>query len=318
MDLQKKQRHNINSVFCPLEGTYRGCYRVFHNEYIHQIIKRSSTPTLVLPQGRKSSDYFLKSHSHGNRRAIYGVITVLLLLIVIAIPRVFAQDAKEIVQKADQKVRGESSIASMTMKIDRPTWSRTVDMKAWSKGTEYSMILVTDPPRDKGTAFLKRKTEIWNWVPSISRVVKLPPSMMMQSWMGSDFKNDDLVKESSMVTDYTHSLIGDSTITGYKCYKIKMIPKPDAAVVWGKVLIWITQKEYMELRVEFFDEDGNLVNTMNASDIKELGGRELPARMEMIPSDKPGNKTIMIYHSLTFNKPIPLSFFSTQNMKRLQ
>ena len=311
-------RHKSNAILCPLEGTFRGCNPVSHNEYTHQILKRSSTPSLVLPQGRRSNNYCLKSRSRGNGHTIFGVVAVLLLLTGLVAPRASAQDAKEIVQKADQKVRGESSEASMTMKIERPTWSRTVDMKAWSKGTEYSMILVTDPPRDKGTAFLKRKTEIWNWVPSISRVVKLPPSMMMQSWMGSDFKNDDLVKESSMVTDYTHSLIGDSTIAGYKCYKIKMIPKPDAAVVWGKVLIWITQKEYMELRVEFFDEDGNLVNTMNASDIKDLGGRELPARMEMIPSDKPGNKTILMYHSLTFNKPIPLSFFSTQNMKRLQ
>ena len=311
-------KHKINAILCPLEGTYRGCYPAFHDEHAHQIMKCPSTPSLVLPQGRKSNNYRIRSRSYRNRHTILGVIAMLLLLIGLAVSQAFAQDAKEIVQKADQKVRGESSEASMTMKIERPTWSRTVDMKAWSKGTEYSMILVTDPPRDKGTAFLKRKTEIWNWVPSISRVVKLPPSMMMQSWMGSDFKNDDLVKESSMVTDYTHSLVGDSTIAGYKCYKIKMIPKPDAAVVWGKVLIWITQKEYMELRVEFFDEDGNLVNTMNASDIKNLGGRELPARMEMIPSDKPGNKTILIYHSLTFNQPIPLSFFSTQNMKRLQ
>ncbi len=257
-------------------------------------------------------------HKTQKPKLILSFLMTLLFLLGYAVSQSLAQNAKEIVQKADQKVRGESSEATMTMKIERPTWSRTVDMKAWSKGTEYSMILVTDPPRDKGTAFLKRKTEIWNWVPSISRVVKLPPSMMMQSWMGSDFKNDDLVKESSMVTDYTHSLVGDSTIAGYKCYKIMMIPKPDAAVVWGKVLIWITQKEYMELRIEFFDEDGNLVNTMNASDIKDLGGRELPARMEMVPTDKPGNKTILMYHSLTFNQPIPLSFFSTQNMKRLQ
>ena len=311
-------RHKINAILCPLEGTCRGCHPAPHDEHVCHIMKRSSTPSLVHPQGRKSSNYYLKSCSYGNRHTIGGVIAMLLLLIGLAVSQAFAQDAKEIVQKADQKVRGESSKATMTMKIERPTWSRTVDMKAWSKGTEYSMILVTDPPRDKGTAFLKRKTEIWNWVPSISRVVKLPPSMMMQSWMGSDFKNDDLVKESSMVTDYTHSLVGDSTIAGYKCYEIKMIPKPDAAVVWGKVLIWITQKEYMELRIEFFDEDGNLVNTMNASDIKNLGGRQLPARMEMIPADKPGNKTILMYHELTFNQPIPLSFFSTQNMKRLQ
>lgn len=274
--------------------------------------------------GKLSDGHYDRGHrislfTHSTSHFLFFSAILLTLLITGLAPiRAAAQDATEIVKKADQKVRGESSIASMTMKIERPTWSRNVDLKAWSKGTDFSLILITDPPRDKGTAFLKRKTEIWNWVPSISRVVKLPPSMMMQSWMGSDFKNDDLVKESSMVTDYKHTLVGDSTIAGYPCYQIRMIPKPDAAVVWGKVLIWITKKGYMELRIEFFDENGHLVNTMNASDIKDLGGRELPARMEMIPADKPGNKTILIYHSLTFNKPVSENFFSIQNMKRVQ
>ena len=121
-----------------------------------------------------------------------------------------------------------------------------------------------------------------------------------------------------MVTDYTHKIIGDSTISGWDCYEIQMIPKPNAAVVWGKVLIWASKKEYMELKAEFFDEDGFLVNTMTTNDIKKLGGRLLPAHMEMIPADKKGHKTILDYQSMEFNKPIPERFFSLQNMKRLQ
>jgi len=230
----------------------------------------------------------------------------------------FAQDATDIVEKMDQKMRGNTSQADVTMKIIRPTWSRSVEFKFWSKGHDYSMILITEPARDKGSAFLKRKREIWNWVPRISRVVKLPPSMMMQSWMGSDFTNDDLIKESSVVTDYNHTMAGDTTINNYPCYKIRMIPKPNAPVVWGKVLVWITKKGYMELRAEFYDEDGNLVNTMTASDIKQLGGRELPAHMEMVPADKKGHKTMLDYHTLIFNKPISDRFFSIQNMKHLQ
>ncbi|MDZ7808203.1 MAG: outer membrane lipoprotein-sorting protein [Gracilimonas sp.] len=115
-----------------------------------------------------------------------------------------AQNATEIVRKMDEKMRGESLEAEVTMTIVRPNWSREVSMKSWSRGTEYSMILITAPARDRGTAFLKRGNEIWNWVPSVGRTIKMPPSMMMQSWMGSDFTNDDLVRESSSVTDYDH------------------------------------------------------------------------------------------------------------------
>ena len=116
-------------------------------------------------------------------------------------------DAKEIVRKADQKMQGNSSKAEMVMKIVRPDWTREVGMKAWALSRKNSLILITNPARDKGTAFLKRDKEIWNWQPRIDRVIKLPPSMMMQSWMGSDFTNDDLVKESSITEDYTHKII---------------------------------------------------------------------------------------------------------------
>jgi len=194
-----------------------------------------------------------------------------------------AQDAKEIVRKADEKARGNSSRGELTMKIVRPSWTREMSLKIWSKGTDLALVLVTAPARDKGTASLKRKKEIWNWQPSIDRVIKLPPSMMMQSWMGSDFTNDDLVKESSIVNDYTQKIIKDSTIDGRPCWKIELTPKPDAPVVWGKVYTWIDKKDYIEMRNEFYDEDGQLVNTMLSSGIKLMGGEMLASHMEMIP-----------------------------------
>jgi len=226
--------------------------------------------------------------------------------------------AKEIVAKADQKMRGETNRAEMAMKIVRPGWEREIQLKAWSKGTEYSLILVTAPARDQGTAFLKREKEIWNWQPTIDRVVKLPPSMMMQSWMGSDFTNDDLVKESSIVEDYTHELAGRETVNGRACYKIEMTPKPDAPVVWGKVITWIDTQDFMQLKAEFYDEDGYLVNTMLGKDIKKLGGKLLPATLEMIPADKEGHKTVIRYEELIFDEPIQTGFFSVQNMKRVR
>jgi len=167
-----------------------------------------------------------------------------------------AQNATEIVKKADEKMQGLSNYTVITIKIIRPTWEREMKMRAWSKGNEYSLIIIDEPAKDKGTVFLKRQKEIWNWLPSIDKSMKLPPSMMMQNWMGTDFTNDDLVKQSSVVNDYTHKLIGDSVIQNYDCYKIEMLPKEEAAVVWGKVILFVDKKEYMEMRVEYFDEDG--------------------------------------------------------------
>lgn len=229
----------------------------------------------------------------------------------------FAQDATEIIRQMDEKMRGESLEAELTMTIVRPSWDRTISMKSWSRGTEYSLILITGPARDEGTAFLKRGNEIWNWVPSVGRTIKMPPSMMMQSWMGSDFTNDDLVRESSVVIDYEHELVGEETIEGYECYKIKMVPKPDAPVVWEQVYVWVSKEEFIQLRSEFYDEYGELVNVMKGMNVKEFDGRLIPSKMEMIPQDKEGHKTVMEYKSMEFNEGISESFFSVQNMRRV-
>lgn len=229
-----------------------------------------------------------------------------------------ALDAREIVDRADKHFRGKTSAAEMTMKIVKPDWEREFSMKSWSKGRDYSLILITAPARDKGTTFLMRKTEVWNWIPSIERVIKIPPSMMMQSWMGSDFTNDDLVKESSIVEDYTHEIVGDSTIEGRDCHIIALIPKPEAPVVWGKLLLWISKDDYLQVRIEYYDEDEELMNIMKLSEIKMMGGRPIPTLMEMIPLGKPNQKTVLKYHSAEFDKPIEDSFFSERNMKRVR
>jgi outer membrane lipoprotein-sorting protein len=228
------------------------------------------------------------------------------------------QNAFDIIKKAEDKARGEAGYGEMKMTIIRPTWQREVSMKFWSKGDKYSLVLVTAPARDKGTGFLKRDKEIWIWQPSIDRSIKLPPSMMMQSWMGSDFTNDDLVRQSSLVSDFTHKHLGMENIDGRSCHKIELIPKPKAAVVWGKVIMWIDEKDYLELKVEFYDEDNYLVNTMYGKDIKLLGGRMLPARLELIPSDKPDQKTVIQQMNLNFKIKLEESFFSVQNLKKVK
>ena len=141
--------------------------------------------------------------------------------------------------------------------------------------------------------------------------------MMMQSWMGSDFTNDDLVKESSIVTDYTKKMLGHESIDGADCWKIQLDPKPDAAVVWGKVIVWI-DKDYNQRKVEYYDEDGTLVNIMHLSDIKKMSDRVIPTHMEMIPAGEKNKKTVIDILSAVYNKPIPESFFSIQNMKTVR
>lgn len=159
---------------------------------------------------------------------------------------------------------------------------------------------------------------MWNWVPSIERMIKIPPSMMMQSWMGSDFTNDDLVKESSIVLDYTKKLLGKEEIRGNECYKIELIPLPDAAVTWGKVILWITVDGFNQWMTEYYDEDSVLINKMNAYDIKLMVDRKIPTKLEIEPVNKKGNKTVLEILNIIFNKPIPENFFSQQNMKSIK
>lgn len=227
-----------------------------------------------------------------------------------------SQDAKDIVKNADKKAKGNTSIANITIQTIRPTWTREMTVKAWTKGNDLSFILVLAPAKEKGVVFLKRKKEVWNWIPSIERTIKMPPSMMSQSWMGTDFTNDDLVKEASILEDYNHSFLEDVIVDGRSCYKIQLLPKPKSAVVWGKVIMDIDKKDFMMLYVEYYDEDGMLINTMHCSDIKLLGDRLLPGKMEMIPANKKGNKTVLIYNSLVFDTPLDDSFFTTQNITK--
>jgi hypothetical protein len=229
-----------------------------------------------------------------------------------------APDVQEIVKRADYKMRGATNYCELKMTVLRPGWSRSIEMKSWSKGREFSVILITAPANEKGQVFLKRHDEMWNWLPSISRTIKLPPSMMMQSWMGSDFTNDDLIKESSLVLDYVASFIAIEEIQGTPCYKIELVPKPDAAVVWGKIHAWISVQGDNELKMEYFDEDGNLMHRALLSDIRRMNDREIPTRMEMISLNKDGQSTVLEIVKSVFDQPIADTFFSMQNAKRLR
>jgi outer membrane lipoprotein-sorting protein len=229
-----------------------------------------------------------------------------------------AQSAKEIVETADSRLRGKSSYSEMSITIVRPKWQKTMTMKNWSQGNDYAVSLVTSPAKEKGTVFLKRKNEAWNYLPSLERTIKLPPSMMTQSFMGTDLTNDDLVKQSSMVVDYTHKILASERVLGLDCWKLELMPKEESTVVWGKLIVWIDKKDHMQLKTEFYDEDEELVNLMTGGDIKLFDGTKLPSKIEFIPLEEEGHKTIIKYDVWQFNKTIPSSYFTTQYVSRLK
>lgn len=227
--------------------------------------------------------------------------------------------ATEIIKRADEKFKGEQSGYSvMKMTIVRPAWQRTVEFKSWSREDDFALTLITAPAREKGQSFLKRKSEMWSWNPSINRLIKLPPSMMSQGWMGSDYTNDDILRESSVVDDYYHSSEGEELIDGQLCYKIKLSAKENAEILWSSQLWWVDKNEFIVLKAELYDEDGYLVRSETASDLKIMDGRLLPTLIELVPAETEGQKTVLRIVEMKFNMNIEESFFSQQNMKTVR
>lgn len=242
------------------------------------------------------------------------------LFFLLSSPILFAQsiDLSQLIHKAENKLRGKSSVAEMKITTIRPKYTREMRMKTWTQGEDLSLMYIMEPVRDKGTTYLKRYKEIWYYLPSIERNIKMPPSMMNQSWMGTDLSNDDLVKKTSMSNDFDHSLMGEETIDGTICYHIKLIPHEDADVIWGKIEIWIEKEHANIMKQQSFDEDMELVNTMTASNIQKVSGEIIPLNMEFFPADKPKQKTLMEYVNIEFNVKIPSHYFTTQYMTKIK
>lgn len=227
------------------------------------------------------------------------------------------QSADEILQKADKKMRGSSSQAILIIKTVRPTWSRELTMKVWMKGKDLALLSVQSPAKEKGIIFLKRKKEVWNWIPTLERTIKLPPSMMSNSWMGTDFTNDDLVRESSITEDYTSVLLKDTMIDQRECYFIQCIPKPQTAIVWSKLHVAIDKKDFLELYTEFYDDEGTMINTMKGTNIQLMDGRLIPTHFIMTPTDKKNQHTEINYREIFFDRLIDDHLFTLENIKSM-
>lgn len=229
-----------------------------------------------------------------------------------------ADDAREIIRQMEQNMRGDASYNEMTMETVRPRYTREISLRSWTLGDDYALIYITAPARDRGTAFLKRGNEIWNYQPQVDRTIRMPPSMMSQSWMGSDFTNDDLVGAASLIDDYTHTLVGIETIDGYECYVIEMIPEPENPIVYERVLYWVSKEHRLPIKVKNYDERDELVNSIHFREITQMGGRMLPTVLEMIPAGEDNRKTILRTTKAEFNIHITERFFSIENLTEIR
>ncbi len=252
------------------------------------------------------------------RARLWGVlkaISFLILWLAVMFP-VQAMEVDELIRHIDKLWRGETSLATMSMTVNTRRYQRSMTMQAWSRGKDYSLVVIREPVKDRGIATLKVEENIWNYLPKINRVTRVPSSMMSGSWMGSHFTNDDLVKESTYEDDYDSSITFEGDRDGKAIYEITSIPKPDAAVVWGKVVMEIEQKSLAPYRALYYDEESILIRTMTFDQIQQINGRAVPMRMSLQPEDKPSESTVILYQSIEFGVPLEPSFFSLQNLKK--
>ena len=245
-----------------------------------------------------------------------GIVLVSLLHLSATATLAAQESARDIIDRVDRILRGNSSHGVATMEVVTEHWQRSLAMEVWSLGTDYSLVTITAPAKEAGTGTLKATDDIWNYLPKVDRTIKIPASTMMGSWMGSHFTNDDLVKESTLVDDYEIEIRFEGDRDGVEVWELYLTPNPDAAVVWGHVEYQVRKSDMMPLSARYYDEDDALVRTLTFSDFRDMGGRMVPAAMDMQPEDKPNERTSIRYSDLEFDVDVDESFFSLQSLKR--
>jgi len=247
-----------------------------------------------------------------------GFLWVAAAAVPLGAPRARAQssEGREILDKVEKLLWGSTVQGEYEMTIVTPRWQRTLGLRLWMDRPRRSFVRIISPAKEAGIGSLRIGTEMWNYLPNVERIVKIPPSMMLQPWMGSDFTNDDLVKESSILDDYTHKVIATVQLDGAAVVQVEAVPKPDAAVVWGRIVYWVRRADTMPLKQEFFSERGERVRVLAFSDIRQVGGRILPTRWEMRPDAKPGSSTTVVLKEATFDRPVDDELFSQRNLQK--
>jgi outer membrane lipoprotein-sorting protein len=222
--------------------------------------------------------------------------------------------AREVLDHVDDLFRGSSSFGTFSMQVVTEHYRREMKMEGWSRGKDHSLVRILAPRKEKGMATLKAGRDIWNYLPKVDRVIKVPSSMMGGSWMGSHFTNDDLVKESRMANDYTYEITFRGDRDGREVIDLTLTPLPEAAVVWGKVTVTVLKEGWIPLSLGYYDEDMDLARTMTYSDVRNLGGRRIPAKIEMRPADKPGEHTEIVYHDIEFDIELSDDLFTLRSL----
>jgi hypoxanthine-DNA glycosylase len=321
-----RENRTIKAVFCNGGTSWRAFQQTFA-ESLPSGVEAHALPSSSPAHAGKTFDEKLKDWM---RIALYISAAMLALAPVQAAEPVVVSTSSaskpasnltlyEIVDRANKALRGESSHGTMTMTIVTPNWQRAMEVEGWNRQREYAFILIHAPAKDKGNITLRRKNEMWIWLTKVERVIKVPPTMMHSAWQGSDFTYEDIVKADSVVKDYTHKLLKKTQEDGRVVYKIEGTPRPDAPVVWGKVIMDVAVyggEEAVPLKEEDYSERGNLERTIVLSGVKRMGGRLIPSKLECTPTRKAGQKTTLEYHSLEFDVPLSDAFFSLSKLQK--
>ena len=236
---------------------------------------------------------------------------VLTLLVTLCLS-LLASEAEDIIKKVDHNMRGKSVYMQLQMHIQTKHYQRNMEMKSWSEGKDKSFVKILKPSRDRGITFLNLKGEMWQYVPKIERIIKIPPSMMLQNWMGSDITNDDMVKQSSIVDDYDAKLLSKKG----KIVTIELTPKADAAVVWGKIESTIDTTHYTNIKDIYYDENGERVRAFIYDKVKRFGSYYLPTIWQVKPFDKPGHLTTITIEDARYDTAIDAAYFTKSALKR--
>jgi len=242
--------------------------------------------------------------------------SILVFTLAVAINNAYSQDAKQIIQRAEDAIKGKTSSHSiMEMTITTPDYTRTMKMESWSIGSEKALVKILAPAREADNRTLKLGNEIWMYLRSTETTIRIPPSMMLQSWNGSDYTYDDMVRGETLTEDYDITIVGTERIDNIDCWKLQLIPKPNAPVVWGKIIYWVRKEDHLPSQVEYFDEKGKLMRTMVMSDFKNMGERIVPTVWTMYNSDKTHSTEIKMDEA-SFDTKLPNNIFSLKELEK--
>ncbi|MCM2277146.1 MAG: outer membrane lipoprotein-sorting protein [Oligoflexia bacterium] len=226
-----------------------------------------------------------------------------------------ASEATQLIERSEANTRGRTFSAAIEMRVEHGGSARSLKMRLWSEGMGKALVKIAEPAKDRDTGNLRIELNLWQFLPNVDRIVKIPPSLMLQSWMGSDFTNDDLVRTSSLARDYTHELAGKEKLEGAEVARIVCTPKPSAPVTWGKVIAWVRTRDAVPLKHEYYSENGQLLKIMAGTEVKTFGTHSIPTVLEMKNAKKPDSRTVLRYSDVVFDSAIPERVFTQENLR---